>query len=184
MVSHLSVLQQTWQSASEYLHYEADLKAFSIFFFFCERLSPGRQGRTFCSTGSLSSATEASQFISNKGCCWVSNSCSDLDQLILGKATLGQCEGSAEEANPRCGIPARVRLWFPLPAPPLETNNHFAHTLIYARFLELMMKSGAAENKNPQKKFSEKHANWILLIVAVTTTVFNSQHLLIVHGKR
>lgn len=55
--------------------------------------------------------------------------------------------------------PSQGEAVVPTAAPPLDTSNHFAHTLIYARFLQLMMKSGAAGNKNPQKKFSEKHAN-------------------------
>lgn len=65
----------------------------------------------------------------------------------------------------------------------LDTSNNSACTPVHARFVELKIKLDAAENKNPQKKFSEKHANWIQLIVAAMMIVFNLQHLLIVYGE-
>lgn len=65
----------------------------------------------------------------------------------------------------------------------LETSNNSVCTVVHARFGKLMIKLGAAENKNPQKKFSEKHANWFQLIVATMMTVFNLQHLLMVYGE-
>lgn len=65
----------------------------------------------------------------------------------------------------------------------LETSNNSVCTVVHARFGKLMIKLGAAENKNPQKKLSEKHANWFQLIVATMMTVFNLQHLLMVYGE-
>lgn len=56
----------------------------------------------------------------------------------------------------------------------LETSNNSVCTLVHARFVKLMIKLGAAENKNPQKKFSEKHANWFQLIVVTMMTVICS----------
>lgn len=56
----------------------------------------------------------------------------------------------------------------------LDTSNNSMCTLVHASVVKLMIKSGAAENKNPQKKFSEKHANWFRLIVATMMTVICS----------
>jgi len=103
--------------------------------------------------------TDTSPLISNNGYYWVSNSHSGLNKFTLENLTLEKCKGSAEGADPWCGVSARDRFQFPLPAPLLETSNNSACNPVHAKFVELMIKVGAAENKNPQKKLSEKHAN-------------------------
>lgn len=163
----------------KYLVYMRDFKIYALFM--KGFLQGGKPGHSAVPV--LSSMTETSQFISNNGYYWVSNSHSGLNKFTLENPTLEKCNRSAEGADPRCGISVRDRLWLPLPAPLIETSNNSACTLVYARFVELMIKLGAAENTNPQKKFSEKHANWIQVVVAAMMIVFNLQCLLIVYGK-
>lgn len=80
------------------------------------------------------------------------------------------------------GCQPGIGFQFPLPAALLETSRNSACALVYARFVEVMIKLKAAENKNPQKKFLENNMQ-IELTVAAMMTVFNLQHLLIIYGK-
>lgn len=63
----------------------------------------------------------------------------------------------------------------------LDTSNNSMCTLVHARFVKLMIKSGAAENKNPQKKFSEKRK--LISVNCGYHDDCNLQPLLIVYGE-
>lgn len=86
------------------------------------------------------------------------------------KNARGQLRKQTHSAGSQPGISFSFHWLLPY----LETSNNSVCTLVHARFVKLMIKLGAAENKNPQKKFSVKQANWFQLIVATMMTVICS----------